>query len=672
MSRFPVLAVGAAALAAACATGGTTGRGDALRPERRADRPPPALAPEAFLRAPADRVAKAKALVEELRSALVRGDEARAAELVSGGDLLTSVTAQLVEMLKDRETRFRLEPLCPAGDGLYVRFVTITEIFSARGHGSMEMFAGPEGGTWKLFPAGPRDAIRAKLVRETARVRIDPAAGTVRGEAEMTLRGGGERFVPIAMDLVPMDPEEDRVGDGGFRLTGLEVGGRPGRFQVMPGSDVVVAEVATSGEMLTVRLSWEGAPGTQLNYVKKDEVLLHEAQPWLPRIGGREIAEWDLTVEHPESFEVLLEGDAAPHAIEAGWVARRSRVKSDLGSTIFGRPAYATRRSSLSGGAVKVLLAVSPTRTKEEIDALETAIRATDASLSVLGKLPAADLRIVESTPPAAAAAVGGRSFIALGTEAMKPTIVAHELGHSWFGGLIPNSFKGEWGGQWPESLAEYVVSWTVDEPRALRLREEWVACYAPFWGEEDPLAVTRNVAWSASRPVLYCKGPLILAALERRVGRAKMQAVLAAFVQARANRASTWEHVLDAVRAEAGEAHAAWLATRLKRAGAPGFDLEGLAVKNGMLEATLVQRRAFADTGAELHEDMELGFADAEGKPLGVPILLAVTLRRTPLSIPLPAGAAFVELDPLRRSVWKRGTRPGAGKYAIPRAQSR
>lgn len=611
------------------------------------DPPPAAASLPAPLEIPEGRAERAARLLESLRDAAVRRDTVRAEQLVSGGNLLSSSALQLVELVTSREHKFRIEPLAPAGDGLFVRLVVIRGLYRLPSQG-LTVYAGPDGadGEWRLFPAGPRDATRATLVAETTRVRLDPAARRLEGRAELTVRTGGERWIPLELDAAHPEHEEDT----GFEVRGVDVDGKPARWQVVFGAGTIVVAIPEgTGPEARVRVVWDGRPGAPFNFIEPDELLLHEADPWFPVLPSTS-ASFDLVLEFPRTFEIVAEGFAGepPRDLGEGLRAVRVRFHSDRGTTLFGASSYATRTTALDG--IPVRIAVKPDLAPK-LDAMLEDLRATWRALAPLGKLPSNDLRLVDCRTPPGVAAVGGRSFLGLSRQGLERKVIAHELAHSWFGGTIPSTFRGDWGGQWPESLAEYVVVWTYDDPAEARaLRREWSECYSRYMGAEGPLRSARNVA-GAERPLLYCKGPLVLAGLERRIGRETMRAALASFVAARAGKPSSWEDLADAVGATAGAPHAAWLREQLSRPVEPALVLEDVAVGPDEITATLVQF-----VGAENPRvlDVELVLTGADGETLGEKITVRAETRRTPVRLAHVGGAAGIAIDPEFVLPWK------------------
>lgn len=603
---------------------------------------------------PPDRAAAAAALVERLRDALVREDLALAETLVSGGDLLAGVGREIVEILEARDTKFRLEPLCPAGSGLYVRLAVIRGLF-VDPRNSVTLYAGPDAsGEWRLFPVGARNAVRARMTAHVARVRVDPAARRLSGDAILTIETGGERWVPVELDLA--DPEDPASPGFTPRSVGIAGTGAVPFHPLQRANALVVDLGASPPPRVALAIGWDGAPTPVLNALVPDEALLHEAQPWMPILttararaipdgapAPRTDADFDLAMEEPKDFELLLEGDPQPRPLADGWKERRTRFHSDRGATVFGAPRYEKKTLALEG--VRVVIAVRP-ELASRLPVLAADIAATHAGLKILGPLPSAHLRIVECRQMPGVVAVGGRSFLGLGhRKGLERNTVAHELAHNWFGGIIPSTFRGEWGGQWPEPVAEYVVQWTLSEDHALAQREEWAACYARPMGDEGAIRAARNVPGSPGQALLYCKGPLVLAALETRIGRPKMQEALGAFVRERAGRPSNWEHLAAAIGAAAGAEHEAWLRRRLARVVSSSWTIEGLAVKNGVAAGTLLQRVEW--NTEDLAEDVELGFLTATGEPAGAPSVVQVTGRTTSFAIPVPPGATRLVIDP-------------------------
>jgi hypothetical protein len=493
------------------------------------------------------------------------------------------------------------------------------------------------------------------MTAETAEVSVDPAAGTLRARATMTVSPEGVRWLPIDLDLLALDDDGKPLETRGYTLDGLEQDGNAVPFRIVGEAAVVVAEIDPSKTATTLSLAFHGPPGEPIDYLTPDEMLLHEAQAWLP-ILERTDAEFDLTVEYPAGFQVLMQGDPSPKKLGQGRFSQRALSHGARPPTVFGRPRYTMERVDL--GDAKVTIAVGPDEAGKAPQIAKD-IAKTHEGLSVLGPLPAKDLRIVESTPPAEMAAVGGRSFIALGPDGLDRLIIAHELAHSWFGGLVPSTAKGDWGGQWPEPLAEFSVSWTVDEPTAARKRKEWSDCYAHDFGPEEPLRAARNMG--TERPLLYCKGPLLLAALEHRIGRPAMQQALKTFVATRANQPSSWEDILEAIHSAAGADAADWLRARLALRGAPVFYI--LSPKLDGPDVTFDLGRDDADQ--TLPEEIDLAVVDQAGKELSRTLIRSASAH-TPVKVPVGADAAAIVLDPDSRAVWKHGRSESATRWAI------
>ena len=130
---------------------------------------------------------------------------------------------------------------------------------------------------------------------------------------------------------------------------------------------------------------------------------------------------------------------------------------------------------------------------------------------------------------------------------------IAHELGHLWFANADPTSAD-----RWlDESTAEYVGLRYVEAVFGVEAREGLVEAKRTEAAAAPPLLDGPTGAG------LYAKGPLLLFELEARIGRARIDALLAEVARARIGRTADF---LAALERQASAADARWFETRLRQ----------------------------------------------------------------------------------------------------------
>ena len=477
------------------------------------------------------------------------------------------------------------------------------------------------------------------LERVSAKVAFDFAAQRLTGDATLTIRDDGIAEFPIVFDA-------HIAGIGGFDLDELSQDGVQCRWEVY-GRDqkMVVVRVPAPAKTIRLRLRWKGSPtpGLGRGFLLPDEALLLDIEGWLPFLPSTD-ATIDLEASWPEGFEVILEGTPGkPAPAGKGRLSVRTSFHSNAGTTVFARPKYAVRRFDLGGTPA---LVAAPPAMANALPGMEERVRAAYRALTPIGPLPPCELRVVQSTMTnARIEAFGGRSFIAFRSADPEVSLLAHEMAHSWFGGTIfaatvADDVLGRKAVRtelWPESLAEYASTWSMDERAFLGRRRLWFGSYAGEFGES--IILGRSVA-------SYTRAPLLLAGIEHRVGRPKMEAALAAFVVKNRGRRAEWKDVIDAISAQAGAAEAADLRAWIGTPGAPDLRLTDIVIENGVLTGTLAQTSDPPYPGT-----LELGFfAESVDETPKTPLSVhafKLTGAETPVRLEIPKGAKTLLLDP-------------------------
>jgi hypothetical protein len=145
---------------------------------------------------------------------------------------------------------------------------------------------------------------------------------------------------------------------------------------------------------------------------------------------------------------------------------------------------------------------------------------------------------VVESS--LAAGALEGYSMTIMSAEMIRPAL-PHELAHTWWGGLVPNTYMVD---MWNEAFASYSErllreAEKPEAPRGLRAGEERVVRWklstrVPITGSGDALDHPQAMAG-------YQKGAAVLHMFRRTVGEEAFHHSLSRFVVERSGQASTW-----------------------------------------------------------------------------------------------------------------------------------
>lgn len=297
------------------------------------------------------------------------------------------------------------------------------------------------GSTWRITSDEPRSYARTRFT--DLAVELEPDSGTMKGAA--TLRIGA------------LLPGEDNLILGLNR--GLEVrSARDGAGRDLPCrrlADAVLLALPTPlrrGDSLTVRLAYEGTLFNESKARGYSQVSIAPAgsfaswvtnwYPLLPGSSGR--SRGRITVTAPAGITVVASGHPLEKTVEGLRERHEFTVDSPVNFT-FTAARYAHREKVVDGVAVGVFFLGGDER-KAELYLTQTA-RVLRFLRDYYGMYPYDGFAIVE-IPRSGALGLGGSSEqgMSLFTEGGLPDstfplpLVAHEMGHSWWGNHIASS----------------------------------------------------------------------------------------------------------------------------------------------------------------------------------------------------------------------------------------
>lgn len=517
---------------------------------------------------------------------------------------------------------------------------------------------------WRIHVTPPRDAFAGMEVLHTrAEVWASIARRWVAVEVTLTARGDDDRLVLAAPPLEAPVVEKNAPLHTGFRLVAATVDGRSADVVLGAGGYLVVGGLGRG--VAQVRLRYEG-PLPLVGDNQADARVL-EVHRWLPVLPFAAPGRVEVAVHHPAGDTLVssLPAAGAPRPSADGWVTERLVGLTDRDPSLLLLDDAPVSRTWSAGGAELELLASAPLSLDDCAPAFERIV-ARLAPLGPIGKVRvlavpavfgrhgrrAGDLVLLLRTklldlctPERAGSAEVRRNR----DDAV--TLVAHELAHGWFGRRVRAA--DDEAAAWWESAAEYVSSWTLDDDAAAALRRGWLEGYAEQ-AHRDLFAMAQRIPTQGPlRDALsYNKGALLLTALEDRIGRDRVAAVLRHLVASRDGELGSWLDVVAATQEVAGSAAARWLHAWLFAVGAPELSITDLETSPSHLSFTIAQDSTF---------DATIDVALMRGDTLLAHSRVPLSGPRTPVILDRPPGTGRIVLDP-----WSRLPRFGIAEATV------
>jgi hypothetical protein len=355
-----------------------------------------------------------------------------------------------------------------------------------------------------------------------------------------------------------------------FEVADVSVDGKKVPFERAGG--FLAISRPTSGTSAVTAAYTASLPATGETFITESEAAL--TSYWYLHTG-RLPATSRITVVTPQDWYGIGPGHRTAEQVEgARRVARWSNTIPVSYLTVAAGKYTRTTRD-IDGIQVEAwLLRHTPERARTIIEEAASAIRFYSQRFSTF---PYNRYAVVESQvfPPGLEA----YSFTLVGSGNL-PGVIAHEVSHTWWGGLVPNTYTRS---MWNEAFATYSET-------LLRRLSSSERAQAPGTGavgaaatlpKDLPLDKVTDAMKPTHAAIGYGKGALVLEQLERMVGLPKMLRSMKAFVE-RHHRgdAADWADFQAAVASVCGPEWAHCLDAWITQPGVPTFRLSSVRVK--------------------------------------------------------------------------------------------
>jgi len=435
---------------------------------------------------------------------------------------------------------------------------------------------------------------------------------------------------------------------GKFKIQDITQGGQLCQYRLAP-NRLFITPAKQEAE-IDLLIKYEGKPRQDPDdFIRRNEIVLRMDGAWLPILPST-CAEFEVFIQHPLDYTFFGQGiREGPEPVDEKWAESRWSLKGANGFTLYGAPEYKIKKTMAGGTEIKA--AVWP-RDAHLLNGLSRKV--TDIMHKLVEKFagyPYPVVRIVESGRWDGRSGYGAISNVSIGYQKLREGIdsvmIAHELTHGWWGGIVPTSHEALFKGQWNETLAEYTSSWALEQDEAERLRKRWSLGYASLDEESDtPMLEIGSYSaphWKINEAITYHKGALLMVSLEDLVGLVSVKEALYTFVEKRSGKPSTWEHLLNAIKETCGIAAVQWLKKWLSATSAPDLKFAEINSEEQKVTGKLLQ---IADPF--LNGQVEIGFYHNE--TLLETRWLSFKKGETPFQFIVPYEANRIIIDPRYR----------------------
>ncbi len=455
-------------------------------------------------------------------------------------------------------------------------------------------------------------AAPAVPVSQDIAVELDPAARSLHGEAEITVRGSG------GFDLLLED---------GFTVETATLDGRPLTVRPRREGGLLRWPIPSGDEIRSLRLVWHGtleplARGMEHRDTLGQRRLTADPEGSFLPAGG---AWYPLVVRAGElllhDYRVTLTLPAGQRGLVAG-----TRVaETEAGGRI-------TARFEFPHPSEGVDLIAGPYRVDEitarSADGRELALRtyfhpelaplAADYLASVrdylalyedwIGSYPFSSFSVVSSPTPTG---FGMPSLTYLGVEVLKlpfirTTSLGHEVLHNWWGnGVYPDYGSGNWSEGLTTFMADYAYAERESADKARAMRLGWLRDLSGIPpGADRPLTAFTSRSHGISQAVGYSKTAMLFLMLRERLGTETFDRGVRRLWRDRQFRLTGWDELRAAFEAEAKEDLGSFFTQWLTRAGLPELTLEAARATPEGVAVTLAQ----GSPAYELDVPLQLG----------------------------------------------------------------
>jgi hypothetical protein len=396
--------------------------------------------------------------------------------------------------------------------------------------------------------------------------------------------------------------------------------------------------IAAPSKSFTLALKYRGTydRAGEDSYINAREASL--TSYWWPSIA-RQPATLSMTATVPKGWTAIGQGEPRGGSVTES--AATYSFRNDIPVCYFTLDAapYVVTTREIGGKRVSVcLLKANPDRARRMLDSFARALPYYEEAFA---PFPYTHYEMVETAGPFGGA-LEAYSFATYGPGAFGA--VAHELAHTWWGGLLPNTYLRT---MWNESFADYSDDlqsrMTGSGPKTPALRGQHAA---PDYGRRllTAYAVPATRAFDTSNgaqgAVGYGKGAQVLAMLEDLLGTEKMLRCMRRFIAGHPRGAEAdWPGFQAAVARETGQDYGWFFAQWLNRGGVPIVGLTSLKQTAGELSFDIVQE------GAPYRLRIPVAIRLANGETIRRTVEVRAPNER--IRLPITSPVASVALDP-------------------------